>query len=217
MVAFGANAQLFQPLEQGRSPFVRISIDPTVPVKTFLQKANMTGFELTVDSEIKQNLFAVGGFGMGTCNISQSTYSYSNAGTFAKIGADLNLTQYKNPQDRDIFFIGLRYGFAVLSHEAQDIVLENEWGVYNTSVPREGRTASWLELAMGVRAEMAKNVFIGWTGAAKFRTHLSEGEMRPYNVPGFGKNDNSFTFDLNFFISYAITMKPKKAPLNNIE
>jgi len=204
-------AQLFKPLEVGRSPFVRLSVDPTVPLKTFLQKADMTGFEATVDSEIMQNLFLIGGLGNTSTHMSDERFSYANTGAYAFVGADLNLTQYANPQDRDIFFVGLRYGFSVMSHEAEDIVMENYWGSYSTDVASEAFSASWLELAAGVKTEWAKNFFVGWTAEAKFRTHLSDGEMTPYNIPGFGKTDASFTFDLNIFLSYAITLKPKKA------
>lgn len=203
-------AQLFHPLEEGRAPFVRISIDPTAPLKTFLQKADVLGFEATVDSEIKQNLFLMGGFGFANTSVDEATYKYRNSGMYGVIGADLNLTKYLDPTDRDIFFVGLHYGFAGMSHEARDIKMINYWGEYRTFVPKESHTATWVEVAMGVKAEVAKNIFIGWTGEAKFRTHLSKGEMIPYNIPGYGINNEKFAFDLSLFVSYAITMKPKK-------
>ncbi|MDA3852721.1 MAG: DUF6048 family protein [Bacteroidales bacterium] len=207
-------AQLLHPLEEGRSPFVRISVDPTVSLKTFLQEANMYGFEATIDSEIKQNLFLIGGIGFLQTTLEEANYGYNNSGMFGMIGADLNLTKYKSPKDRDIFFVGLHYGFATLSHEANSIVMSNHWGDFSTEVPRESHAATWIEIAMGLKAEAAKNIFIGWTGEAKFKTHLSQGEMIPYNIPGYGKNDSKVAFDISFFVSYAITMKPKKKPSN---
>lgn len=175
----------------------------------------MYGVEATVDTEIKQNLFLIGGMGYINTNIDEDTYTYSNSGMFGMVGADLNLTKYVSPQDRDIFFVGLHYGFATLSHQASDIIIANNpWGESYTSVPKEAHTATWVEIAMGVKAEAAKNIFIGWTAEAKFRTHLSNGEMIPYNIPGYGKTASNVAFDISFFISYAITMKPKKAPIN---
>ena len=209
-------AQLFHPLEEGRSPFVRISVDPTVSLKTFMQSAAMYGLEATVDTEIKQNLFLIGGAGYINTHINEESFTYSNSGMFAMFGADLNLTKYQSPKDRDIFFVGLHYGFATLSHEATGIFLENDWGDYSTDIASEMHTATWIEIAMGFKAEAAKNIFIGWTGKAKFRTHLSDGDMVPYNIPGYGKTDSQVSFGLNFFVSYAITMKAKKKP-NNIE
>jgi len=203
-------AQLFKPLEVGRSPFVRISVDPTLPLKSFLQEADIYGFEGTIDSEIKQNLFLMGGLGFSNTAIAEGTYDYTSSGMFGMIGADLNLTKYQNPKDRNIFFMGLHYGFAVLSHEATGVSISNYWGDYNTQVSSESHTASWLEISMGTKAEAAKNIFIGWTADAKFRTHLSDGDMKPYYVPGLGKTDSNFSFDISFFVSYAITMKPKK-------
>lgn len=203
-------AQLFHPLEEGRAPFVRISVDPTVPLKTFLQKANISGFEATIDSEIKQNLFLIGGMGYINARLNEEDYVYSNSGMFGVFGADLNLTKYVDPSDRDIFFVGFHYGFAALSHEATDIKMNNYWGDYYTSVPRESHFATWVEVAMGVKAEVGKNIFIGWTGEVKFRNKLTKGEMIPYVIPGYGKNNESYAFDLSLFVSYAFTMKPKK-------
>ncbi len=207
-----ANAQLFKDLEEGRSPFVRISFDPTVSLKTYMQEATMTGFATTVDGEIKQNLFLVGGFGMINTNLNNGEYDYNNTGMYITVGADLNLTKYLNPKDRDIFFLGFHYGFSLLSHEATGISISNYWGDYSTSISREEHTASWVELVVGSKAELVKNVFIGWTGKVCFRTHVSDGDMLPYNIPGYGKYDTESrtAFDLNFFISYAFTMKPKK-------
>ncbi len=211
-----ANAQLFQKLEEGRKPFVRVSFDPTVSLKRFLQEANMSGFEATIDSEIRQNLFVIGGLGLLNCNFDYTNFDYTNTGIFGMIGADLNLSEYKNPDDRNIFFIGLRYGLASLSHEAGNVVMDNYWGEYATAVERESHSAGWVELAMGIKAELTKNMFIGWTGEAKFRTHISSGKMTPYCIPGFGKNKSSFAFDLNFFVAYAFSFKRQtKAAVEN--
>lgn len=207
------NAQLFNDLEPGRQPFVRISVDPTVRLKTFMQNAKTTGFEVTVDSEIKQNLFLSGGFGRSMTNQDIESFQYTNNGYFLNGGANLNLTKYRKPTDRDIFFVGLHYGFSRFTQEAPRIELENAWGKYSTSVDKERLSASWVEVAMGLKAEVAKNIFIGWTGEAKILSHVGSSTIEPYNIPGFGKNDSAFSFDFNFFISYAISFKPKKQPV----
>ena len=211
------NAQLFKKLEVGRSPFIRLSVDPTVTLKTFLQKADLNGLEATVDSEILQNLFVVGGVGMTNVSIKEDNFAYANNGLYAMLGADLNLTKYQNVRDRGIFFVGLRYGFATMTHEASGIQLDNYWGENNISIAREALTASWAELAFGIKTEFAKNFFLGWTGEAKLRTHCGSKQMSPYNIPGYGKNNKAFAFDINIFLSYAFTMKPKKAPLEATE
>ncbi len=212
-----ANAQLIKDLEVGRSPFIRLSVDPTVTLKTFLQKADLNGFEATVDAEIKQNIFVVAGMGMTNIEIKEDNYEYVNNGLYVMAGADVNLTKYQNPRDRDILFVGLRYGFATMSHAASGIVIDNYWGSNTIDIDRSALTASWAELAFGMKAEFAKNFFLGWTGEAKFRTHCGKKGITPYYIPGYGKNKNPFAFDLNIFLSYAFTMKPKIAPEKAVE
>ena len=204
------NAQLFTPLEVGRKPFVRVSFDPTVSLKSYLQHANLAGFESSVDTEIKQNLFLTGGFGILNVQQDEPNFQYTSNGMFLSVGADLNLTKYTNPLDRNIFFVGLHYGYAVLTHNASSIVfVDDYWKAAPRSISSESITASWVEVAMGLKVEAVKNIFIGWTGEAKFRSHLSSGEMRPYMVPGLGKTETKFNLGINIFVSYAFTMKPK--------
>lgn len=207
------NAQLFEDLEPGRLRFVRISVDPTVPLKTYLQSADITGFEATIDTEIKRNLFISTGFGTSSTNQNIESLEYANNGFFLNAGANLNLTKYRKPTDRDIFFVGLHYGFSSFTHQAPRISLSSDWGDTELSIGEEKLSASWIEIAMGVKAELGKNIFLGWTGEAKILSHVSSAEIPPYNIPGFGKNDSSVSFDFNIFISYAISFKGKSKPL----
>ena len=205
------SAQLFEPLEAGRQPILRLSVDPSLFARSYFQEADMSGFDVAVDTEVKQNLYLETSFGVA--NISQTTdaFSYVSDGVYATLGANLNLTAYQNPQDRHIFYFGVHYGFARLNHHANDIVISDYyWGDARLSVPQEVRSASWVELTLGIKAEAAKNFFIGWSAESKLRTHLSPGEMSPYYIPGFGKAENALGLGFNIWVSYAISFKPRK-------
>lgn len=210
-------AQLFKPIEPGRQQMLRISIDPTLSLKSFLQEPDIFGFESTVDMEVKQNLFLIAGFGMADVDQTSDLFAYKCNGMFMTLGADLNLTAYRDPQDRHIFYMGMHYGYALVSHEASDINFSNHWVTTELSVPSENRTASWVELTMGIKTEAFNNFFIGWSGESKIRTHLSDGEMLPYYIPGFGKTTKRVSLDFNIWVSYAISFKPKKKKIEEEE
>ena len=204
------SAQLFRPLESGRQPMIRVSVDPTLYLRRYFQDADMVGFDVAVDTEIKQNLFIEAGMGVANLNLDDKFLDYKSNGMFLTLGANLNLTKYQTPQDRHIFYVGFHYGYAFMAHEATDIYYSNHWGTPDLFIPLENRTASWLGLAMGLKAEAAKNFFIGWSAESKLRTHLSSGAMKPYYIAGFGKTNNRVSLDFNIWLSYAFSFKPRK-------
>lgn len=205
-------AQLLEPVPAGRARYVRVSIDPTVPLKTYLQQASISGLEFSADTEIKNDLFLIGVGGYSTVSDVKDTYSYASNGAFVALGLDFNMTKSLLLSDRDILFCGLRYGYSLNTHTVSDIVISNPWGDYHTQLPSETLGSGWVELVLGVKAEIAKNIFIGWTGEAKFLAHTQKGASTPYYISGYGRYDSesSFNFDVNFFVSYAFTFKAKE-------
>lgn len=211
------NAQMFDKLEDGKDKYFRISVDPTVSLNTFMQAATIGGFDATIDSEVKKNLFLVGATGVNTYKYDEGQHIYSSNGAFVSLGADMNLTEQPTLSDRDIFFVGLHYGFAAFSQEVQNLIISNPFGDYNLSVPSEAVTAGWLQLSFGIKAEFATNFFVGWTAEAKLRTHLKEATTETYYIPGYGKNgENSYNLGLNIFLGYAFTFKAKNKSLPEV-
>jgi hypothetical protein len=206
-IALSLQSQVFKDLEEGRRPFVRLSFDPTISLKSYLQDPNLVGFEAAIDSEIKQNTFAIAEVGNLSTIYDSDDFRYANNGLYARVGLDINLTKYRKPSDRDIFFIGGRFGFSTFNQKVDDIILDNYWGEKKEYIPDEIYSAMWIEIVAGVKAEMTKNLFIGWTGRAKVKTYLSSGEISPYIIPGFGKNDSRIAFAFNIYLSYAIFLK----------
>lgn len=210
-----ASAQLFKPMEEGRARALRVSVDPTVPLKTFLQDADIMGLEATADMEIKHSLFAIGAFGVATTSQKSEDFNYVSNGMYLTLGADVNLTKRSTITDNDIFFIGLHYGFSAYTQEVTDIVIDNYWGDYTTSFPKEALNASWVEVAMGIKAEYAKNLYVGWTGKAKMKVSDSSANAQAYYIPGFGKNESNIAMDFNIYLSYAFAFKPRRKPLSS--
>ena len=205
-----ASAQMLKPMEEGRQPMLRFSVDPTLYARRYFQQADLFGADFILDTEIKQNLFLEAGMGFADVSLSAKQYDYSNQGVYVTLGANLNLTQYQSPQDRHTFYVGLHYGYALISQEVGNIVCSNYWGQVESHIPQEQCATSWVEVALGIKAEAAKNVFIGWSAESRIRTHLSESSVEPIYIAGYGKTTNRISLDFNFWVSYAFSFKPKK-------
>ena len=83
----------------------------------------------SIDYEIKQDLYPVLEFGWQNVEIDHEHFKYSSDGFFARVGADMNLFKYDNPEDYDMGFAGVRYGIAYMTHSARDIRIEEAyWG-----------------------------------------------------------------------------------------
>jgi hypothetical protein len=60
----------------------------------------------------------------------------------------------------------------------------------------------WFEIVAGIRVEIAKNIFMGWT--ARNKNLIGEdqiGIMSPWFIPGFGKTTGS-AWTVNYAIGY---------------
>ena len=68
--------------------------------------------------------------------------------------------------------------------------------------------AHWISLVGGMRAEVFRNFFMGWSVFMNLRFYQSDYKgMEPYNIPGFGKGSNRVTVTFNYSLSYRIPMQ----------
>jgi len=66
----------------------------------------------------------------------------------------------------------------------------------------QSTTRIWYEVVAGVRVEIIKNIFMGWTVR---NSHLigqdAEGDVAPWYIPGYGKNISS-NWSINYTLGY---------------
>jgi len=105
----------------------------------------------------------------------------------------------------------VRYALAFIERsEARYTIFDNFWGNTSGTIPGKNMTAHWLELTGGVRVELAKGLFTGWTIRGKFLLNGNQfKDLPPPYVAGYGRGDKNSIFDFNFYISYAIRWKKK--------
>ena len=90
---------------------IRLGTDITRPFQDLWTKGNRYGSEFSVDMELWPNLFPVFESGIDIMKIQTDYMDYRSSGSYSRIGMDYNFLQAENKNDKNIFFVGLRYGF----------------------------------------------------------------------------------------------------------
>ena len=96
------------------------------------------------------------------------------------------------------------------------INITNQWGTMETSFPETQLNAHWFEGVVGLRGEIVKNFYMGYTIRVKqMLAHSDYENYTPYWVPGFGKATQSMVIGMSYSIFYAIPIKNPKLDFEN--
>lgn len=190
---------------------VRIGGDPgTLGYMLFSEKRGF--FEAEADIDIDK-FFIVANYGLSTFKLDEPTYVYENTGTYFKIGPDINFMN-EDPH-LNVMFFGLRYATSSFNDKLlydTDAVIQSDTGWPNsreTSSNGNAR-ASWYEMVTGLKIRVVKQLYMGFTMRFKLLMKTKQTEiLKPYYIPGFGKNINTSAFGFNYYISYRLPFRKK--------
>lgn len=168
-------------------------------------------YTISVDYELKQDIYGIIDLGYQHVNTKRENYQYKSDGMFTRIGADINLLNYDKQVDvYEMMYVGGRYGLSLFNQEAGQINVPGEyWGDFiNGQIEKHPLNTHWISLAGGMRAEVFRNFFMGWSALLNIRLFTSGAKgMDPYNIPGFGKGANRVTATFNYTVSYRIPLQ----------
>ena len=200
--------------EEWRYEGPRIGIDLSRFLLPALQSGNRHGWEIQGDIPYKGNFFPTLELGMEWFDDQQSGFHYMNNGPYARLGIDVNIARFQSLKDNDIVFVGFRYGYTRFNEEVKGVNYTNYWGTINTSFPQRAISAHWAELVFGMKGEIFRNLFLGWSLRAKFPFYqTSDPNIKPYIIPGIGKTTGELPADFSFTLSYRIPLfKTKTLP-----
>jgi hypothetical protein len=135
---------------------------------------------------------------------------YSNDGNYYRVGVDVNFLK-KDPE-KNMFFIGFRYGHSKFSEDYAISIYDSLWGgLPNQHYKNANAKANWLELTTGIRVRMYKFIWMGYTARYKFGLSTSNSDaMLPSDVPGYGRTDKNSTWGFNYQIFLRIPLPKKK-------
>jgi hypothetical protein len=172
------------------------------------------GLEFLADIQISDEIFAAGEYGINTAKLTTDSYSfnYNLSGTFLRLGFDKNILKDSKGAENDIVFIGGRYSFAAFKHKADEIYIRDDHWDDVTSVETNEYSlqAHWLEIAVGIKTELFKNLFLGWTMRGMVKIKMKKDNiMTPYIIPGYGycRGDKKSAFGFNYSLFYRFPYK----------
>jgi len=186
---------------------LRLGADLSKLARTFLED-NYTGFEIMGDYRLTKNMYLAGEIGNEERTIENEILNNTTKGSYFKGGIDLNM--YKNWLDMEnMIYAGFRVGASTFSQT------RNSYSVYNTNNQYwneqisivdgqefKGLTAIWIELQIGLKAELSNNLFAGVNVQLKGLISDTEpGDYENLYVPGFNRTYDSSIIGAGYGLS----------------
>lgn len=187
----------------------RVDVDVSPIVTSFMNGSDVLNYEAAVQLDINHKYYPVFEMGYASADkLTTSAINYQGNALFYRIGLDFNLIKQKKETKvnlNNIFLVGGRLGFTQFDYNLSNIQLRNDyWG--NTEIKdleQISVSKLWYEIVVGVRVEILKNIFIGWSVRSKnLLTKDKAGNFKPWHVPGFGINSDSSVWGLNYMLGY---------------
>jgi len=194
---------------------LRVGADLSKPFRTLIDD-DYSGFEIMADYRLTKKIYLAIELGNEQCTTFDDNLTSKGSGNYVKIGADYNM--HKNWVGlNNMIFMGLRYGFSTFSQDLIDYTINTQEPVFPVdfrpeNITYNGLNAQWVELIVGVKTEIATNLFLSLNLQLKRRVS----EKAPDNfenlyIPGFNRTyeNSSIGAGFGYGISYLIPLFKK--------
>jgi hypothetical protein len=193
---------------------VRVGTD-LISIGTSIADPNMFRFEINADTDVHK-YFVSFDYGYAHLNRADSGFTYQNTGTYFRLGPDVNVLS--PDKDNNTVFFGIRYARGFYSDVLSINQQTKHWGNVQATLKNSGVQSQWVEFVGGVKIQLIKQLYIGFTGRYKFGLSLKgAGDLTPYDAPGFGTSNKTSAFGFNYHLFYRfqfrnkpLYVKPKK-------
>jgi hypothetical protein len=188
---------------------MRFGTDIISLVRTRAQD-NFHGWEVNGEIDFSRYFLSID-YGTWGRDLRSDGATYANTGDYWRAGIDVNFL--KNDPDRNVFFLGARYGRSTFTESMTIERQDPTWGLLTDNFYHSNVNAWWLELTTGLRVKIWKIFWVGYTGRFKFglTTDASE-EMLPHDIPGFGSNAKETTWGFNYYLMLRIPLRNTPPP-----
>lgn len=166
--------------------------------------------EVSLTADLKNRFFPVAEVGVGYADMVSQLYEigYSTRAPYYRIGMDYNM-RHENGRASCIC-LGGRVGYTNFEYSVDapplvDPVWGGEAPVQFLNVPGH---AVWIEAVGGVRAEVVKNCYMGWSLRYKYLLHRPAENGGPWYIPGFGTGKKT-ALGATYTISYYFNLSKK--------
>jgi hypothetical protein len=212
--------------------------------------ANNQAFEVTADMSFKDNrYFLVTDVGYATSRLLKQNFNpvlgkvdngfqYDVQGAYFRIGFDYNfMRRYFN---NEALFVGVRYGHSFFSHSlTYNPLPDSIWkvnfqsgGIPLMKMEDSGLSANWGEVTGGLKVNLWKSIFVGYTVRLIFLgkiygqekalvrsfipnpdtpnfQYTSTGTLSANEIPGYGNTEESFKLGFSFYAYYRIPFRKR--------
>jgi len=173
-----------------------------------LSKGETYSYEAALQVDLKHKYYPILELGVAGANkTTADLIGFTTNAPFGRIGVDFNILKKKKDSKptNNMFLVGLRVGMSNFKYKITNVTISNDyWGgnevVDYSNIP--ATTKVWWEITAGVRVEVIKNIYMGWTVRTKnLLTQDTEGQVAPWYIPGFGISASG-NWGLNYAIGY---------------
>lgn len=185
-----------------------IQADIASAVTSALGNGETYSYEAGIQVDLKHKYYPILELGIAGANkTTADNIGFNTNAPFGRIGVDFNILK-KKPDSKptnNLFLVGLRLGMSNFKYKITNATISNDyWGgaevVDYSNIPAS--TKVWWEIIAGVRVEILKNVYMGWTVRTKnLLTQDTEGEVAPWYIPGYGISASG-NWGVNYTIGY---------------
>jgi hypothetical protein len=185
-------------------------------VGSALSKGVTHSYEGDVKIDLKHKFYPTFEFGYaGADKLTVDNVGFKTNGVFWRGGIDINMLKQKKAANaiNSMLLLGVRLGVSNFNYSITNVIITDDyWGgaAQTLNYNNLSTTKVWLELTAGIRVEVLKNIYMGWTIRNKnLLTSTADGAVTPWYIPGFGTN-KSTNLGLNYTIGYKFQLPSKK-------
>ena len=160
-----------------------------------------------VEVNLKNRYVPVAEIGYGTTDTTDdgTNIHYKASAPYFRIGMNYNFF-FKKPYLPGFLYGGIRYGFTSFSYDVDAPTMKDPtWGFPEIPFSYDGikTTVTWAELLAGIKVNVYKNFYMGWSLRYRIRMNIKKAEhTEPWYIPGFGKNNST-----NLGVTYSLIYK----------
>lgn len=162
------------------------------------------GLEFSADFEVYPNVFATLEAGGMSCFIDRDLYNVGISGSYFRIGADYNFLKLKEKPNNHMIYAGLRYGFSSYTQTWDSAFVPSAvWGdrLLAFELPQN---AHWIGLTGGLKVEVLKNFYLGWSVQYNFILSKFSDTIDPFLIPGYGHLTEKKPVSIHYSLFYTI-------------
>ena len=168
---------------------------------------DITSTEISVEVNLKNRYVPVAEIGYGTTDTTDdgTNIHYKASAPYFRIGMNYNFF-FKKPYLPGFLYGGIRYGFTCFFIRCRCSDNEGSYmGFPEIPFSYDGikTTVTWAELLAGIKVNVYKNFYMGWSLRYRIRMNIKKAEhTEPWYIPGFGKNNST-----NLGVTYSLIYK----------